>query len=141
MRKIPLLILLLLLNLKLFASPSDSLIIELINGERIYNAKIVEFKDDSLIVDENGQLWSVSLNDISKIIVGKRPRFWEFTAKGAIAGFTVGIIPGLVVIGASFEKAQGGDRYADIGIALGLIIAGVGGAVGLVADGLIGGVI
>jgi MFS family permease len=140
MRKITLLILLLLLNLKLFASPSDSLIIELINGERIYNVKIVELRDDSLIIDENGQLWSVGLNDIGKIIIGKKSRFWEFAVKGAVAGFTIGIIPGLVVIGAVLERGSG-DRYKEIGIVLGLMIAGVGGAVGLVAGGLIGGVI
>ncbi len=140
MRKVISLILLSLLSLKLFSSPSDSLIIELINGERIYNAKIVELRD-SLIIDENGQLWSISLDDISKIIVGKSSRFWEFAVKGGIIGFTVGIIPGLIVVGESLEKSQSGDRYADIGIVAGIIIAGIGGGAGLVVGGLIGGII
>ncbi|CUU02297.1 hypothetical protein JGI1_00453 [Candidatus Thermokryptus mobilis] len=130
---------------------SDSLIIELIDDQIFVPIKPIEIiyssdpsASDTLIFLYKGELLSVSIDDISKIIVAKKSKFWKYLATGAGIGIVAGAIPGIIILGKiSSENSQSSSRYIDLSglaYAIGFAILFAGAGIGLIAGATIGGI-
>ncbi len=146
MRKFLFLILLLFLSLKQAKAQSDSLIIELIDGQIFVPIKPVEIAlPDTFTFLHKGELLNVSIEDINKIIIARKSKFWKYLLTGAGIGFVVGAIPGIIALAeVSSESSESSSRYIDLtglayAIAFAILVSGAG--IGLFAGAMIGGII
>ena len=140
MRKFLFLILFALFPLKQAEAQSDSLIIELRDGQKFVPIKPIEIVfSDTLAFLYKGEILNVSIDDINKIIIARKSKFRKYLEKGAWIGLAVGAIPLILILTNSEENIVDID-ISDLGVALYYsFVALFGGAgIGLVVGGVIG---
>ncbi len=139
MSRILILILFVVFQVDLFSASRDSLIIVLVNGEKIAGVKLVELKENELVCEYSEQLLSFKIDSIGRIIIGRDTKLWRGIIMGAGIGLAVGVIPGVIVL-SSVEKEK--EPLAKMfGFIAGVVIVAIYGGVGLVAGAVIGGVV
>jgi hypothetical protein len=99
MRKFLFLILFALFPLKQAEAQSDSLIIELRDGQKFVPIKPIEIVfSDTLAFLYKGEILNVGIDDINKIIIARKSKFWKYFLTGAGIGLVVGAIPGIIAL-------------------------------------------
>ena len=142
MRKFLFLVLFALFPLKQAEAQSDSLIIELRDGQKFVPIKPIEIVfSDTLAFLYKGEILNVGIDDINKIIIARKSKFWKYLLTGAGIGLVVGAIPGAIVL-LSGEEAKELGLFAPIFWAFlkisGFIVLVAGAGIGLVVGGMIG---
>jgi uncharacterized membrane-anchored protein YhcB (DUF1043 family) len=141
MRKFLFLILFALFPLKQAEAQSDSLIIELRDGQKFVPIKPIEIVfSDTLAFLYKGEILNVGIDDINKIIIARKSKFWQYLLTGAGIGLVVGAIPGAIILLSGDEETK--DLGAFVGeilkIYVGFIVLVAGAGIGLVVGGVIG---
>jgi hypothetical protein len=99
MRKFLFLVLFALFPLKQAEAQSDSLIIELRDGQKFVPIKPIEIVfSDTLAFLYKGEILNVGIDDINKIIIARKSKFWKYLLTGAGIGLVVGAIPGIIAL-------------------------------------------
>jgi hypothetical protein len=143
MRKFLFLVLFALFPLKQAEAQSDSLIIELRDGQKFVPIKPIEIVfSDTLAFLYKGEILNVGIDDINKIIIARKSKFWKYLLTGAGIGLVVGAIPGAIVL-----LKIGDEEIKDlldllflaiVKIPAGFIVLVAGAGIGLVVGGVIG---
>jgi hypothetical protein len=145
MRKFLFLILFALFPLKQAEAQSDSLIIELRDGQKFVPIKPIEIVfSDTLAFLYKGEILNVGIDDINKIIIARKSKFWKYFLTGAGIGLVVGAIPGAIVLlsDEEVEEAKELGIFAPVFLAFlkisAFIVLVAGAGIGLVVGGVIG---
>jgi hypothetical protein len=143
MRKFLFLVLFALFPLKQAEAQSDSLIIELRDGQKFVPIKPIEIVfSDTLAFLYKGEILNVGIDDINKIIIARKSKFREYLKKGAWIGLAVGAIPLILILTLrnSDDESLVDMDISDLGVALYYsFVALFGGAgIGLVVGAVIG---
>ena len=137
MRKILFLVLFALFPLKQAEAQSDSLIIELRDGQKFVPIKPIEIVfSDTLAFLYKGEILNVGIDDINKIIIARKSKFWKYFLTGAGIGLVVGAIPGAIGLLSGYEETN--LVWAILKIYTSYIVLVAGAGIGLVVGGVIG---
>ena len=143
MRKFLFLILFALFPLKQAEAQSDSLIIELRDGQKFVPIKPIEIVfSDTLAFLYKGEILNVGIDDINKIIIARKSKFLKYLLTGAGIGLVVGAIPGAIILLSDDEKTKKDPLEAAFGtlfkVYAGFIVLVAGAGIGLVVGAVIG---
>jgi hypothetical protein len=141
MRKFLFLILFALFPLKQAEAQSDSLIIEFRDGQKFVPIKPIEIVfSDTLAFLYKGEILNVGIDDINKIIIARKSKFWKYLLTGAGIGLVVGAIPGIIAL--LSVDTENKDLLELVFVAVefyaGFIVLVAGAGIGLVVGGVIG---
>jgi hypothetical protein len=117
MRKFLFLVLFALFPLKQAEAQSDSLIIELRDGQKFVPIKPIEIVfSDTLAFLYKGEILNVGIDDINKIIIARKSKFREYLKKGAWIGLAVGAIPLILILTLRLaeKSSKSSSRYIDL---------------------------
>jgi hypothetical protein len=146
MRKFLFLVLFALFPLKQAEAQSDSLIIELRDGQKFVPIKPIEIVfSDTLAFLYKGEILNVGIDDINKIIIARKSKFWKYFLTGAGVGLVVGGAIAIVLLGEEGEEGEAAKKFglfvpvfwAFLEISRFIVLV-AGPGIGLVVGGVIG---